>query len=242
MVNLKDVFQNRTRHHLQVAQENIDCVSDMLCLTVPRQSFQSLINNKTPPGTLYERAVRSHAMDVAAPMAKALARQGIKNVAIVAIPRGGIPSGHGLKVACGKEGIHAALIQSRTKTDPDIMYDPWFDWNAYNTLIIADGVIGSGSTINAHLEQAPKPLQERIIVFSNVTSELGLKTVSQSARIKPAAFVTGHVIPEAHCEWVTLKSGKEVYFIGYNKERGIDYNLPDFGDAIQPQPNLSPAF
>lgn len=204
------------------------------CIVVERESLQPLMNNKTPFGPLYAQAIKSHASDVAFAISPILKQADVHHIAVVDIPRGGLPVGQALKATLPAEGFEVAVHHSLTKLSPERLYDPSVDWGKYDCLIIADGVIGSGKTIVSHIEQAPARLKDSIIVFSNVTSELGAKVIGERAE-RQIPFVTGMVIPERDCEWVKLDQDKLVYFIGYNKARNVDYNLPDFGDAIQPK-------
>lgn len=155
------------------------------------------------------------------------------NAGIVSIPRGGVPTATGLNQACNELGLPSAQHCSQIKTAPDSLFQPDM-FSHISTLIIADGVIGTGKTICNHLAQVPAEWKGRVAVFSNAASKLGLKAIRKFAVnhvAQPVVGVAGHVFQDDECEWVDC-DGKEVYFIGYNKSRGLDFQLPDFGDHI----------
>lgn len=152
---------------------------------------------------------------------------------IVSIPRGGVPTATGLNQACNEAGLPSAQHCSQIKTAPDALFQPDM-FSHISTLIIADGVIGTGKTICNHLAQVPAEWKGRVAVFSNAASKLGLKAIRKFAvnhMPQSVVGVAGHVFQDDECEWVDC-GGKEVYFIGYNKSRGLDFQLPDFGDHI----------
>lgn len=220
------------------AQATIGNFAGTNCLTISKKSIEDLLYERVPHGPDYHAAIIAHAQDIATDLMPALTfRDQPTKIAIVEIPRGGVPCAEGVKLAFDNMGYDTDIISSRCKSDTSALFDADMDWGQYQGVILTDGVIGSGKTIVQHLEQIPEALQEHTIVFANVTSALGARTIAESAPAK-AVLVTGLLLPEEDCQWMQFPD-KSVYFIGYNEERGVDLKLPDFGDAIQPQPRLT---
>lgn len=156
-------------------------------------------------------------------------------IGIVAVPRGGIPTGNGLTSAFNKAGMGNMLKRqdSEIKANPDKLYKKGL-FSSVNTLVIADGIIGTGKTICDHLKQVPKDWNGMITVFANAASKMGIESVGEYAKKhiqQKVGGVTGRVFSDDECDWVDC-GGKNVYFIGYNEDKKIDYKLPDFGDHI----------
>lgn len=209
--------------------------SGLPCLTIEKPSLENLLNDVTPIGSAYNNAVIQHAYDLAQEILPALFDQNsVSRVAIIDIPRGGVPCAEGVRMACADLGAQTLSISSQCKSDASLLYNPATDWSNIDALILTDGVIGSGETIIKHFEQLPEEHKAKTILLSNVSSELGAKNIG-SALGSITSLFTGMVIPEADCQWMQFPE-KSVYFIGYNEARGIDLKLPDFGDAIQPRP------
>lgn len=201
-------------------------------------SFDALCHGNVPAGQQYYDAVKSHSKAMGQSYLTQNADQISDNTVILYIPRGGEPTGKGLRDAF-LEAAQPKNIQTRvsqTKTTPNQLYPDDTFRNA-STLIIADGIIGTGKTIVDHLNQIPATWNGRIEIFANAASELGLRTIGAAIASvpQPVHGVIGRIFDDNECEWVDIP-GKKVYFVGYNKARGLDYQLPDFGDHINVHP------
>lgn len=201
-------------------------------LEMPRPSFEALCFNTTPKGNEYAEAIKQHSLDLFQSLAPSLQTS---SLLLVDIPRGGLATGDG--IASGMQthfrGATFRHIQSGIKTDSQSLFgNTMFD--DIDTLIVADGVVGTGGTIVRHLHQIPQTWHGHVIVFTNACSELGEQSILRAAMAitQPTTLVTGRIFAERECQWQVFGDDKQVYFVGFNKENGIDYALPDFGDHI----------
>lgn len=197
-------------------------------------SFDQLCHDNVPQGTAYHQAIIEHSREMVLLHAAGNQDIGSENIAVLYVPRGGLPTGEGVLSGLQNSCKNAFLTASNIKTQPARLF-PTGLFSQATTVIITDGIIGTGKTIVDHLQQIPQDWNGKVEVVSNAASELGLKAIWAQAAImkQPVACVTGRILADDECEWVDFP-GKKVYFVGYNKARGLDYKLPDFGDHIQP--------
>lgn len=204
-------------------------------------SFAALINGNTNQGEDFARAVFRHS--------EVLARNYLrtqygfyreKMVGVIAIPRGGIPTAKATFDALADHETGDILyVESRIKTvraNCDILGKNLSRIKP-QVVFITDGVIASGESMSRHFSAIAAAEPERVVVLSNCTTEQGMSHLAEAA--KNAGFqefeqVTGRIFTHDECQWMNI-DGKKVLFVGFNQTKGIDYKLPDFGDAIQTQ-------
>lgn len=201
----------------------------------PLNSFDDLCFGNTGPGPDYGQAVRKHSAELAGAYLQDFPQLLQGNTTIISIPRGGVLTAQGLQEvfqtsAAAPSSVN--IVTSHIKTaGASLLRD--VDFGDTSTLIICDGVIGTGKTIVDHMKAIPPSWQGIVHVFANAASALGLKTITQHAAQIPqdVSITAGRVFADDECEWVNC-GGKNVYFVGYNAAKGLDYKLPDFGDHI----------
>ncbi len=156
-------------------------------------------------------------------------------VAVVSIPRGGVPVGVATKeiLEWARTELHLSdlnpiLVESNEKTDKANLFPAEVDFDAANTLILADGVVGTGSTIIRHMEQIPEGWQGTVKIVNNIAAQKGIDLIAEFAaqRRQKVKFITGKIYPEEECDYVDVGEGKLVYFVGMNDD------VPDFGDHV----------
>lgn len=127
----------------------------------------------------------------------------------IAIPRGGIPIGTGLKqVLFSYSHFETNDGKDRHISEPLLPAD--FPHQPINHVIIADAVIGSGQTIIRTVEEVSKIARVRFFhVFSTVASSLGIKEI---LRTHPYGLRICTACVENQFEWV-IKDGKPVLFV-----------------------------
>lgn len=198
-------------------------------------SFDQLCHGNVPQGPVYHQAIVDHARELTLLHTAANQNLSSESIAVLYVPRGGLPTGEGVVSGLRGQCKSAFLTASNIKTQPAQLY-PAGVFDQASTLVIADGIIGTGKTIVDHLQQIPSDWKGKVEVVSNAASALGLKTIWTYATTmpQPVTCVTGRILMDDECEWVDFPNNKKVYFVGYNKARNLDYKLPDFGDHIQP--------
>ena len=155
---------------------------------------------------------------------------------VIAVPRGGIPVGYGIKAASAAD---SSLIISNSGKHRDPQ-EPVLPENLSKILtsstgvIIADGIIGRGDTIIEHLRAVlanmPDGWDGSIAVLSAIASAPGLQAIRKEFGGVEMSFITGRVVPEDDCGPVnfgTQEQPKWVYFVGKS------LNIGDFGDMVE---------
>lgn len=200
----------------------------------PHNSFDLLCYGNTPKGSAYRQAVKTHTVFFAsAHLADNPAFLPDQMISIIAIPRGGMATADGLQEAFSKmtlEPDKIRMIVSQCKTISKDLY-PKEIFEKTTSLVIADGIIGTGKTVIDHLKEIPREWKGTITIFANAAAEIGIESirlhaVSMNQFIK---IIVGRLFNEKECDWI-ISSHKKVYSLGYNKEQKVDYQLPDFGD------------
>lgn len=203
---------------------------------VDLSSFDFLCHGKVNPGSDYSTAIIEHSQDLGSSLLETDPALLEERTAIISIPRGGAPTAEGVHAIFNRMAARSLhVIDSNIKTAPESLYNTNM-FNSISHVLIADGIIGTGKTVVQHLEQIPADWLGRVTIFSNAASQLGVDTIMDFAHsnlAQPVKGITGRVFGDDECEWVDC-AGKNVYFVGYNKARSIDYQLPDFGDHITP--------
>lgn len=200
-------------------------------------SFNNLCFGNMSGGASYSAAIREHTIEAANVHFEKLPQTTAAPTAIISIPRGGVPTALAMHEAFTKASTQPLqVIHSQIKTQPDNLLAN-ADLNDCQQLIIVDGIIGTGSTIVNHMKAIPDNWKGTVQVFANAAAALGLKKIQEHAETmdNPVHIAVGKVFPDEECEWVNC-DGKQVYFVGYNSAKQIDYKLPDFGDHINLQP------
>lgn len=202
-----------------------------------RECLIKLMGNNTTHGRDFADALFEHGRNLTSKAIQDINLPSDPEVAIVDIPRGGVPLG--LAVAAefrdqlgDKSNIRHA--SSQIKTTPDNLIPDSIRSQYADMLVLVDGVVGSGKTVIDHLKQIDKSQYGSVVLISSISSEYGARSVSQYARENGFNFehITGLIVPESQCCWQNL-GGKQVYFVGYNPDTGLDLGIPDFGDAVQ---------
>ena len=124
---------------------------------------------------------------------------------VIAVPRGGIPVGYGIKAASAAD---SSLIISNSGKHRDPK-EPVLPENLSTILtkstgvIIADGIIGRGDTIIEHLRAVlanmPDGWDGSIAVLSAIASAPGLQAIRKEFGGVEMSFITGRVVPEEDC-------------------------------------------
>ena len=201
----------------------------------PLNSFDDLCFGRTSAGPAYGEAVRKHSVELGEAYLQDFPHAVKNDTVIVSIPRGGVLTAQGLKevfTQSAAPGASINLVASRIKTaGQPLLQDVKFDDTS--TLVICDGVVGTGKTIVDHMKAIPASWQGVVHVFANAASAMGLQAIATHAAQMPqdVSITAGRVFADDECEWVNC-GGKNVYFVGYNSAKGLDYKLPDFGDHI----------
>lgn len=212
---------------------------DFRLVTVEENELlEDLLHERIKPGGEYSEAVQRHTHFLTGVfMLEASGFSDYENAAIVGIPRGGIPVAmavmstmDAIKTRLDVASLSPAMYISQTKSNPDNLFPTNLHFETADTLILADGIIGTGKTIVDHMEQIPADWHGHVQVISNVTAQLGVDAITKAAEGKSfqTTLVTGKVYPEDECRWVEVDGGKNVYFVG------ADDGIPDFGDHVTP--------
>ena len=203
-------------------------------------SFELLCNAKTPEGEAFARAVHVHSKAIAAEYLRTQYAYFRTNmVGVIAIPRGGVPTAKAVQNCLADEETGDILyVESRLKkeADPKEILGPNLRAIRPEVAFIIDGVIASGQSISKHFTAIADAEPKAVIVLSNCTTEVGMAHLTEQAKVhgfRNFEQVTGRIFGKEECQWVD-KDGEQVLFVGYNEEGGVNYQLPDFGDAIQP--------
>jgi len=205
--------------------------------------FLPLVFNNVASGVGYSQAVVHHAEYITA--AHLLDQEGLKEqdrIAIVPVPRGGIPVGlavmdvlMNVKTQLGLSEVVPSLHISQEKHDRDNLFPTSIDFDNVDTLMIVDGIVGTGNTFIRHLEQIPEDWSGAVTFISNASAQMGIDEVKKFTMDKPydIHYITGKVYPYEECKWVKM-DGKDVYFVG------MDEGIPDFGEYVSPDGPLPP--
>jgi len=189
-------------------------------------TYAPLLHDRTPEGPAYYNAVMEHTAAVLAHPGLIADAPGAR-VAIVDVPRGGVPVGEAAAKALSAAGLNVTHASSQEKTDRDNLFPPAIDFSQTDVLVLADGIIGAGTTIIRHLAQIPADWKGEVRIVNNAAAQLGLDNIRAFAATqgREIRVVTGRVYAEEECAVVRF-GDKEVYFVG--KDDGI----PDFGDKV----------
>ncbi|MBI3962402.1 MAG: phosphoribosyltransferase [Deinococcus sp.] len=187
-------------------------------------------------GEAFRRSVCQHAFAIASTLLQSV-RCLNSNPTILVIPRGGICTGVGVRLAL--QGRQHNYLTVRLGIDDDQLYSLLqSDPTGTASVVLVDGIIGSGFTINQHLETIWR-LREAwhgpLGIICNIASQLGIANVLRSPRAAgvPEIFLaTGTVVPHDDCRWIILRNGKLAYYVGVRQSIG------DFGDMVMQDLNL----
>lgn len=150
--------------------------------------------------------------------------------AIVGIPRGGLAAAYGSGLAFSEAGVGLGLHVSNAgaRKDPTLplLSPDSMNGGLLGVVVLADYVIGSGTEMERHIDEAMRLLPDgwggQLVVVSAVGAELGLGNIVQHvAENYPGLnFIqaTGRVVPEDKCQgWVNVgdeENENMVYFVG----------------------------
>lgn len=213
------------------------CTQHTFTLEVRDSSFEKLLFDTVPDGKEYEDAIIANTKII---IENTRARLDLtrKRIALIDIPRGGIPTGTAVEETLRADPTNnVSRFHSYTKINKPAPMPRQIDYSKTDSVVIADGVIATGGSIVEHIDNIPQGWSGNVTVLSNAAAEIGLKRIFEAFTNRDfasTALVTGHVFKEHECDWVECDGGKSVYFVGYNKERNFDCQLPDFGDKITP--------
>lgn len=132
-----------------------------------------------------------------------------ESVITIAIPRGGIPMGMGLRqVLSTYSHFESNDGKNRDTTKPLLPKD--FPHRSIDHVIIADTVIGTGQTIIRTVEEISRVAGVRFFhILSIVTSSFGIQEI---LRARPYGLRICSACIETKFEWV-IKDGKPVLFV-----------------------------
>jgi len=148
-------------------------------------------------------------------------------VAIVDVPRGGLPLSDAAATVFSKRAFTRSF-SSQIKTDAQNLFPAELDFTQTKHLVLADGIIGTGSTIVQHLDQIPQDWDGTVYIANNALAELGLEAICNAAEDRKFKMhiMTGRIYSKAECDYITFDNGKTVYFVG------MADGIPDFGDKV----------
>jgi uracil phosphoribosyltransferase len=192
-------------------------------------SFSHIYLRNTESGQPIRDALYKHTQDV---MERCTTLDEVvksKNVTVLDIPRGGVPSAIGA-VDYMQENMSLSSLKhlsSQIKTAPNDLFPDNMNFANVDILLMVDAVVATGKTICDHLDQIPESFTGKIVLLSNATAEKGIKAFNDALHSNglEGFHVTGGIIADKDCV-LKVVDGKEVYIVG----------LGDIGEAVSVDP------